>query len=118
MTPHERRYEKVKAWRKNTKVKLVEGFDNQCSLCGLQDDPVVYDFHHLDSDAKEFALSSKIMSWENLVAEAKKCVMLCSHCHRKIHMGMASLTKPISFDESKIKSQKNNRWGFIENLPG
>ena len=114
MTPKQRRYEKVKEWRKNTKVKLVEGFDNRCSVCDLQDDPIVYDFHHLNSENKEFSLSSKIMSWENLMAEAKKCVMLCSHCHRKVHAGTVGLTRLIEFDETKIKSQKNNRWGYVD----
>ena len=107
-----KRYDKVKEWRKNTKIKLVEGFDSKCSMCGIQDDPVIYDFHHLDSDEKEFQLSSKIMSWENLVAESKKCVMLCSHCHRKLHFRNLKVENPILFDETKIKSEKNNRWGF------
>jgi hypothetical protein len=39
-----------------------------------------YDFHHLESDEKEFQISGKVKSWENIVNEAKKCVMLCSHC--------------------------------------
>ena len=112
MTPKEKRYLQVKAWRQNTKLKLVEGFDSKCTVCGLEDDPIVYDFHHLNSEEKEFTLSSKIMSWENLMTEAKKCAMLCSHCHRKIHSGMVSITSLIIFDEARIKSQKNNRWGF------
>ncbi len=114
MTPKEKRYQQVKAWRQNTKLKLVEGFDSKCTACGLQDDSIVYDFHHLNGEDKEFTLSSKIMSWDNLVIEAKKCVMLCSHCHRKVHSGMISLTNLILFDETRIKSQKNNRWGFKE----
>ncbi len=105
-------YERVKEWRKNTKIKLVEGFGSECSMCGIKDDPVIYDFHHLDSDEKEFQISSKVMSWENLVKEAKKCVMLCSHCHRKLHFRNLIVENPIMFDEDKIQSEKNNRWGF------
>ena len=105
-------YEKVKEWRKNTKIKLVEGFSSKCSMCGIKDDPIIYDFHHLDSNEKEFQLSSKIMSWENLVIEAKKCVMLCSHCHRKLHFRNLIVEKPIMFDETLIQSDKNNRWNL------
>ena len=105
-------YEKVKEWRKNTKIKLVEGFGSKCSMCGIQDDPIIYDFHHLDSNEKEFQISSKIMSWENLVIEAKKCVMLCSHCHRKLHFRNLIVEKSILFDETLIKSDKNNRWNL------
>jgi predicted HNH restriction endonuclease len=105
-------YDKVKEWRKNTKAKLVEGFGSKCSMCGLQDDPVIYDFHHLDSLDKEFQISSKVMSWEKLVGEAKKCVLLCSHCHRKLHFRNLIVENPIEFDETLVSSQKNNRWGF------
>jgi hypothetical protein len=105
-------YEKVKEWRKNTKKKLVEGFGSKCSMCEIQDDPVIYDFHHLESNKKEFQISSKVMSWNNLVEEAKKCVMLCSHCHRKLHFRNLIVENPIAFDDSKVESEKNNRWGF------
>ena len=114
MTSKEKRYQQVKEWRHNTKIKLIEGFGSKCCACHLEDDPIVYDFHHLNGDEKEHTISSKIMSWENLVKEAKKCVMLCSHCHRKVHSGMITLTDIIEFDETRIKSQKNNRWGFKE----
>jgi len=103
-------YTKVKEWRKNTKLKFVEGFDNKCTCCGLQDLPLVYDFHHLGEQEKEFSISGRVKSWENLVNEAKKCIMVCSHCHRKIHAGLVEIKNPILFDETRIKSHKNNRW--------
>jgi hypothetical protein len=106
------RYAKVKEWRHNTKIKLFQGFSCKCCLCGLEDDPIIYDFHHLDPGTKELRISSKISSWETIVEEAKKCVMLCSHCHRKVHYRDLSIDKPIMFDESLVTSQKNNRWGF------
>ena len=45
-------YEYIKEWRKNTKIKLVEGFGKKCGVCGLEDDPIVYDFHHLVESSK------------------------------------------------------------------
>lgn len=105
-------YERVKEWRKNTKIKLAEGFGSKCSCCGLVDDPIIYDFHHIDVEGKEFQLSCTVMSWENLIKEAKKCVMLCSHCHRKVHFKNLKIENPILFDESLVKSDKNNRWGY------
>jgi predicted HNH restriction endonuclease len=88
-----KRYNKVKTWRKNAKVRLVEGFGGACGICGLKDDPIVYDFHHVDASKKEFGLSSKIRSFESLVEEANKCIMLCSHCHRKVHADMLTIPK-------------------------
>lgn len=107
-------YEKVKAWRHNTKQKMFEAFGGKCGYCGLVDDPIVYDFHHLDPNKKEFSPSSYSIAWEKLVEEAKKCAMLCSHCHRKLHSGMIQLDNPIPFNEELIVSDKNNRWGFKE----
>jgi hypothetical protein len=99
-------YPKVKEWRKNTKLKLIEGFGSVCSCCGLIDSPLVYDFHHLDPNEKDFSLSSKVKSWDVIVNEANKCIMICSHCHRKIHSGLVEIINPIKFDETKVKSNK------------
>ena len=111
-----KKYSCVKEWRKSTKIKLFDGFGGKCCCCGLVDDPIVYDFHHLGEEKKEFSISSRVMAWKKLVEEAKKCVMLCSHCHRKVHAGISEITNPIVFDENKVKV-KNNRWGFKESDP-
>ena len=47
---------------------------------------VVEPFHHLDPREKDFAISSKL-SWTVVVEELKKCVLLCSNCHREAHDG-------------------------------
>ncbi len=48
------------------------------------------DFHHPDSD-KEFNISRGYSnSTETLKAEIRKCVVVCSNCHRKIHSGIFS----------------------------
>lgn len=88
-------YGKVKRWRQNMKRKLVQAFGGKCGACGLIDDDIVYDFHHLDPTKKEVRLAYQIQSWETIVAEANKCVMLCSHCHRKFHAGMIELSEDI-----------------------
>jgi hypothetical protein len=82
-------YLAVRTWRQATRRRLVAGFGGCCAVCGLEDDEVVYDFHHVDPSVKEYGLSSKIMSWDKIVAEAKKCVMVCVICHRKVHKGTA-----------------------------
>ena len=65
----------VSDWRRNTKIKLFEGFGSKCSCCGLEDNPIVYDFHHLNETEKEYALGGKIISWDKLIDEAKKWLL-------------------------------------------
>ena len=51
-----KKYSCVKEWRKSTKIKLFDGFGGKCCCCGLVDDPIVYDFHHLGEEKKEFSI--------------------------------------------------------------
>jgi predicted HNH restriction endonuclease len=53
------------------------------------------DFHHLNGKEKEFGLSQKgiTRSWAKTELELKKCILVCSNCHREIHAG---ITQPPS----------------------
>jgi hypothetical protein len=103
-------YKDLKEYRKNTKIKLVEGFGSKCACCGLKDDPIVYDFHHIDPSQKDFQIStSKKASWEAFKDEAKKCILVCVICHRKLHAGIIELPESYNkFDESLICSTKEH----------
>jgi len=45
------------------------------------------DMHHV-SGVKEFNISSALTSWERILPELEKCVLLCSRCHRETHDGL------------------------------
>lgn len=89
-------YSKVKNWRRRTKERAFLCFGGQCGHCSIIDDPVVYDFHHIDSNGKDFGIAGKIRSWDVIREELKKCVMLCVFCHRKLHAGLIELTNEIN----------------------
>lgn len=57
-----------------------------CEVCH-EDETVCLDFHHLDPTEKDFEVSAAMCdySWERLMEEVKKCIVLCSNCHRKVH---------------------------------
>ena len=59
----------------------------------MEDNPVLYDFHHLDPSTKEFGIGSATTtrSRQAYFEEAKKCIMLCSNCHRKIENNLITL---------------------------
>lgn len=65
-----------------------------CSVCAERE-PVALDLHHLDPLLKEDSPAS-LLGWsrESLKAEIRKCVVLCSNCHRKFHAGIISLPIP------------------------
>lgn len=65
----------------------------KCLLCN-ESEPVVLDLHHTDSSKKEYNPSSLISySTEKLRLEIRKCVVVCSNCHRKIHAGLVQLVE-------------------------
>lgn len=85
------------------KRKLVIAFSSRCGACKLVDHDIVYDFHHLDPAEKEVRIAYQVQSWATIVREAKKCVMLCSHCHRKVHAGIIVVPEDAPrFDETRI----------------
>jgi len=73
------------------KQQLVDLRGGQCVDCGLtpsEEWPIgCFDFHH-ESDDKEHSiarLTHSAQKWDLAVAEAEKCVVVCSNCHRRRH---------------------------------
>lgn len=94
----------VMNFRTRIKVALVEANEHKCACCGLVDDYIVYDFHHLRPEDKSFGISnnSTTHSKQGYADEAKKCVMLCANCHRKVEKGLICQDDfQIIFDEKK-----------------
>ena len=86
--------EAVKGWRKRTKQRLVLAMGGACAICNYSRCDEALEFHHLDPAQKDFGLGSargNIKNWNSLVEEVKKCVLLCSNCHREYHAGMISM---------------------------
>lgn len=64
-----------------------------CRLCGYDRYAGALQFHHLDPDAKRFALSVRGLtrSLEAARRESRKCVLLCANCHAEVEAGVASV---------------------------
>jgi hypothetical protein len=63
-----------------------------CSVCGYNKCDAALELHHLDPKLKEFQISkSRSYSKEKILSEIKKCVLLCSNCHREVHAGLLNL---------------------------
>ncbi|HEX5186504.1 MAG TPA: hypothetical protein VFV86_06400 [Nitrososphaeraceae archaeon] len=64
--------------------------DKKCEKCGYNKCMEVLDFHHLDPNQKEFNISNfgrmkGFTKLDQVIEEIKKCVVLCSNCHREFH---------------------------------
>jgi hypothetical protein len=58
-----------------------------CSICG-EKHPAALDFHHINKEEKEYNIYDMIGSNRSkaaILAEIKKCKILCANCHRKHH---------------------------------
>ena len=74
-----------KRWtlRKQEAIELKGG---KCQICGYSKCPAALEFHHTNPKEKDFDWNKmRLRSWESIINELAKCVLVCSNCHREIH---------------------------------
>jgi hypothetical protein len=67
--------------------------ESGCVVCN-ESEPCCLDFHHLDPNNKKENVSQMIRRKPNVIKfmeEIKKCIVMCSNCHRKLHAGLITL---------------------------
>ncbi len=80
---------RAKAFRQRLKNRLDEyKFLSGCCNCD-ECEPVCLDFHHVNPDDKVSEIGNVLFqkSIRLLAIEIRKCILLCSNCHRKFHAG-------------------------------
>lgn len=81
----------IKRTRENAEY-IFSIVGDKCSVCGYNKCSSALELHHLDPNTKEFNLSkSRSYSKEAIDKEIKKCILLCSNCHREVHAGLLNL---------------------------
>ena len=89
----ERKKKNIEALRKGRernhaflkKYKLERG----CQVCGYKKCAKALEFHHIDSNNKEYHVSytaSRAYSLKLIQKELEKCIILCANCHRELHV--------------------------------
>lgn len=71
--------------RQRCKIKAVNYKGGKCQHCGYNKSVKAMQFHHLDPKEKDFAISKYSKSWETIVTELDKCILLCANCHAEEH---------------------------------
>lgn len=85
--------EAVQKRRDKLKVLAVEYKGNCCSICGYSKYIGALEFHHLDPNAKDFAISGSGLtrSFEKIKLELDKCICVCANCHRELHQELRNI---------------------------
>lgn len=82
-------YSSVKQRRQRIKERAVEHKGGACSICGYNRCLRSLEFHHTDPTQKDFTIANNTgRSWNDILSELDKCILVCSNCHGEIHDGM------------------------------
>ena len=105
-------YNDVYTFIKRRKSDLISVFGGKCCLCGFNAFQEALEFHHVDPSQKEFGISTKsIKSLKSQLKELKKCILVCSNCHKGIHAGLLSIPENWTEFYSESKAEE-----LLENL--
>lgn len=94
---------------KRRKSNLIKVFNSKCCICGFNSYQEALDFHHVNPEEKEFGITdsnSVTKSLEKQLIELRKCILVCSNCHRGIHAGYVKIPENYySFYNEEIANQ-------------
>lgn len=84
--------QKVAAMR----AALIKQHGGCCEKCGYNKCQDALEFHHLDPSTKDMRIANfgGAPSYERLMEEADKCILLCSNCHREEHARLRKEQNP------------------------
>ena len=80
--------DKMAKKRIERKDQLIELSGGKCSICGYDKCRRALSFHHSKPELKSFGLSAENLhnrSWDDILNEWQKCILLCLNCHMEIH---------------------------------
>ena len=113
--------EKVKRWRQNSKVRMLIAMGGQCVCCEYDRCDDALEFHHLDSEEKDFgmgAIRANPKSWPDIVDELRKCVLVCALCHREVHAGIREIPDSAArFNETCVDYHSPLFVGLMDTCP-
>lgn len=80
-------------YRAELSFKIKQHFGGKCSVCKYDRCMNALCFHHRDPKTKVDTVAQLIhdSSWENILVEATKCVLLCCRCHAEVHAGLLTV---------------------------
>ena len=83
------------------KIKELRG--GKCVRCGYDTCIKALEFHHVDPTQKDFTISNDHFKLKEAIEESKKCILICSNCHKELHDGMWSIEDLKIIDKEEIE---------------
>lgn len=81
-------------------AKIKEARGGKCIRCGYDKCIKALEFHHIDPSKKDFTISNDHFKLLDAIAESKKCILICSNCHKELHDGLWTI------DELNLKEME------------
>ena len=79
------------------KKDAIDYKGSKCCICNYNKCQQALEFHHLDPSKKEFTISNcKLTSFNKIIKELDKCILVCANCHAEIHGGIIKCPCPDS----------------------
>ena len=76
----------TKIRRFRAKAAAIKFLGGKCKKCGWRGNQAALQFHHLNSETKEFIIGNVAnKSWDSIKVEMQKCILLCANCHAIEH---------------------------------
>lgn len=112
----------VKSWRRKTKQRLIDASGGKCCVCGYNKCSNALEFHHINPSEKEVPISglrTSAKSWEDIIKEVEKCILVCANCHREIHSGMIDISNisHIKVEEKYVEYKKYEKLEKMDKCP-
>ena len=72
-------------------AKIKESRGGSCVRCGYNKCLKALEFHHINPSQKDFTISNDHFRLQEAIKESKKCILICSNCHKELHDGLWDL---------------------------
>ena len=101
--------ETIKTYRQKRKTDLIYIMGGKCQICGYNKCEAALEFHHCNSNEKDFNLSNgNCRSLEKDLREARKCILLCANCHREVEYNNLKLNPVFNEEKAKEVIERNS----------
>ena len=91
----------TKIRRYRAKAAAIKYLGGKCMHCGWSGNQAALQFHHTDPSIKDFVIGNVAnKSWDAILIEIKKCILLCANCHAIEHstkLGEKFLTEALGY---------------------